>query len=62
MGLVLKRSRKAWLMILALLVAGLGSAGWAEAQGVDGAMQAFAQAMYKKNPQGVLAAFSRQSP
>jgi hypothetical protein len=62
MGLVFKRSRKASLMILALLVVGLGSAGWAEAQGVDGAMQAFAQAMHGKNPQGVLAAFSRQSP
>jgi hypothetical protein len=49
-------------VILALVVVGLGYAGWTEAQQVDGAMQAFIQAMHRKNPPGVLAAFSRQSP
>jgi hypothetical protein len=62
MGHVLKRTRKAWLVILALVAVGLGHAGWAQAQGPDGAMQAFSQAMHRKDPQGVLAAFSRQSP
>jgi hypothetical protein len=59
----LRRNPRAGLVVLALLVVGLGSAGgWAQAQGVDAAMQAFSQAMYRKNPQGVLAAFSRTSP
>jgi len=58
----LRRSRRIWLVIPALLAVGLGYAGWAEAQGVDGAMGAFIQAMHRKIPQGVLAAFSRQSP
>jgi hypothetical protein len=62
MGHCLRRSRRIWLVILALLVVGLGYAGWAQAQGVDAAMGAFSQAMHGKNPPGVLAAFSRTSP
>ena len=62
MSQVFKRSRRAGLVILALVAVGLGYAGWAQAQGPDAAMQAFIQAMHRKNPQGVLAAFSRQSP
>lgn len=62
MGHFLRRSWTGWLAILALTVAGLGYAQWTEAQEADGAMRDFTQAMFKKNPQGVLAAFSRQSP
>jgi hypothetical protein len=62
MGQRSRRSLKFRLVILALLVVGLGSAGRAEAREVDAAMGAFSQAMYRKNPQGVLAAFSRTSP
>jgi hypothetical protein len=61
MGHVLKQSRRACLAILVLVV-GLGYAGWAEAQQVDGAMQAFIQAMHHKTPQAVLAVFSQQTP
>jgi hypothetical protein len=62
MSQICKRSRRAGLVIVALVAAGLGYAGGAQAQGVDGAMGAFSQAMHWKNPQGVLAAFSRQTP
>ncbi len=61
MGQVWKRGRKGWVVIAALVI-GLGYAGWTAAQQADGAMQAFVQAMYHKNPQQVLAAFPRQSP
>jgi hypothetical protein len=62
MSQALRQSRQAGLVILVLVVVGLGYAGWAAAQGGDGAMGAFIQAMHQKNPQEVLAAFSRQSP
>jgi hypothetical protein len=62
MGHCFRRHRRAGVVLLALMVVGLGYAGWAAAQGVDGAMDAFVQAMHRKNPQAVLAAFSRQSP
>ena len=62
MNQIVKRSRRAGLVILALAGVGLGYAGGAAAQGVDGAMDAFIQAMHRKNPPGVLAAFSRQTP
>ncbi len=60
---MLRKSRKVWVVLGALLVMGLlGYAGRAQAQGVGAAMGAFVQAMHRKNPQGVLAAFSRTSP
>jgi hypothetical protein len=62
MGHFLKRSWTDWLAILALTVMGLSYAQWTEAQTVDAAMNDFTQAMYRKNPQKVLAAFSQQSP
>lgn len=61
MGHFLRQSWTVWLATLALTVVGLGLAQWSEAQEVDAAMHNFTQAMYQKNPQKVLAAFSRQS-
>jgi hypothetical protein len=62
MGHFFRRHRRAGVVLLTLMVVGLGYAGWVAAQGADGAMDAFVQAMHRKNPQAVLAAFSRQSP
>jgi hypothetical protein len=53
-------AKRAITLILALLIG--GSAIQAEAQDVNGAMQAFITAMVQKNAAGILAAFSRQSP
>jgi hypothetical protein len=62
MSRVLTRSRRAGLVILALVVVGLGYAGWAEAQGVDGAIDAFIQAMHRKNPRACWRPFPGKLP
>ena len=62
MGSCLRPKKAVWLAILVLTVLALGQVQWAGAQDSEAAMRDFTQAMFKKNPQGVLAAFSRQSP
>jgi hypothetical protein len=57
-----RRQRGIWLMALGMAIMSCGSIHPACAQDVNEAMQSFIQAMAQKNPDGILAAFSRQTP
>ena len=58
----LKRHGVVGVMILGLAIMSCASSQPAWAQGVNEAMQSFIQAMAQKQPSGILAAFSPQTP
>ena len=57
----LKRQMAAGIIIISIAMLGCWLVNQAEAQDVDGAMQAFMQAMVNKNSTAIFAAFSQQS-
>jgi hypothetical protein len=57
-----RRQGVIWLAVLVLAMMSPGYVKPAWAQDVNGAMQSFVQAMARKNPAGILAAFSQQTP
>ena len=57
----LKRHLAAGIIIVSIAIIGCWQVKQAEAQDVDGAMQAFMQAMVNKNVTAIFAAFSPQS-
>lgn len=57
-----RRQRVMWVIALTIVIMVFGDIRQARAQSVDQAMQSFIQAIAQKNPKGILAAFSQQTP
>lgn len=57
-----RRQGVIWLMTLGMAIMSCGYIQQAYAQDVNEAMQSFIQAMAQKKPDGILAAFSQQTP
>ncbi len=58
----LQRQMAAGIIIMSIAMLGCWLVNQAEAEDVDGAMQAFRQAMVSKNSTAIFAAFSQKSP